>query len=285
MGKIVDKTDYEKFVKSLKGPLESINGEIYYVSPDTFSTFMCSLYIVIHEKEIQPDIIFKMLTEIAEKFRPMYHKYMDEEGSGMDFTTVKIRDLLITGGANEFIGVNLVDSMTTVLPVERLQWVRELRPVKSLMKYLEDPIGYRSVMELDDTTVEKLNRTIKQLQSQKNVPHNLQVHLDFIEEGTFIVSGKEIYYKFPDNIKLKFVCDPKNHNKITGEIDFGYRGVRVDYPISRENGLIMEDTLTTLVSDKLKQILKSNDLTPINFASNSTNYEKSIFRIDFNFIG
>ena len=284
MGKFVNKLDYQRFVKSLKGPLKSLNGEIYYVREDTLSTFGCYLNIVIRETQVQPDIIFKLMTEIAEKFKPMYDEYMDEYGSGMGGTMVRIMDLLLTGGLDEFIGINLNSSMDSVLPVERLQWTKEVRQVKTLMTFLEDPVGFRSVMELDDTTLERVNRGLKQLQSQKNVPHNLQVHLDFIEEGTYKDEGFDVYYKFPENVKLKFVAVAKNHNKITGLVDFDWKPIYVEYPLTPEVGRFMTDTITSVLSHKIKQILKANDLTPINFSSNSTNPDKSLFNFSFKWV-
>ena len=295
MGKFVNKLDYERFVKSLKGPLKSLNGEIYYVASDTLSSFGCFLNIVIRETQVQPDIIFKLMTELAEKFKPMYDEYMDQYGSGMGGTMVRIKDLLLTGGLDEFIGINLNSSMDSVLPVEKLQWVKEVRQVKTIMTFLEDPVGFRSVMELDDTTLERVNRSLKQLQSQKNVPHNLQVHLDFIEEGTIdldISNGtdnsnfiKNIYYKLPENIKLKFVCVPGNHNKITGMLDFDWKSIYVEFPLSPEVGRTVRDTISSVLSDKIKEILKSNDLTPVNFSSNSTHYDRAHFNFSFKWVG
>jgi hypothetical protein len=284
MGKILDKSDFERFVKSLRGPLNTINGEIYYTLPETFSTFGAYLNIVIRETQVQPDIIFKLMTEIAEKFKPMYDEYMDEHGNEMGETTVRISDLLFTGGMNEFIGFNLNSAMDTVLPVERLQWTKEVRKVKTLMTFLKDPVGFRSVMELDDTTLERINRGLRQLQSQKNTPHNLQVHLDFIEEGTLDIEGQKVYYRFPDDVKLKFECDPKNHNKITGLVNFDWKSIYVEYPLSPEVGETMVDTITSVLSDKIKKMLKSNDLTPINFLKGK-NTEIDEFLFAFKWVG
>jgi len=283
MGKIIDKLDFERFVKSLRGPLNSINGEIYYTLPETFGTFGSYLNIVIRETQVQPDIIFKLMTEIAEKFKPMYDEYMDEGGNEMGETMVRISDLLFTGGMNEFIGFNLNSAMDTVLPVEILQWTKEVRKVKTLMTFLKDPVGFRSVMELDDTTLERINRGLRQLQSQKNIPHNLQVHLDFVEEGTFTIPDEintsmgddgelkqiKVYYKFPQNVKLKFHCDPRNYNKITGEVDFDFMPIYIEYPkLSEDYAIPKKELLETLLSERIKHILKSNDLVPIRFSSN-----------------
>ena len=284
MGKILDKLEFERFVKSLRGPLNTINGEIYYTLPETFSTFGAYLNIVIRETQVQPDIIFKLMTEIAEKFKPMYDEYSDEHGNEMGETTVRISDLLFTGGMNEFIGFNLNSAMDTVLPVQTLQWTKEVRKVKTLMTFLKDPVGFRSVMELDDTTLERVNRGLRQLQSQKNAPHNLQVHLDFIEEGTLEIEGQKVYYRFPDDIKLKFECDPKNHNKITGLVNFDWRSIYVEYPLSPEVGKTMVDTITSVLSDKIKKMLKSNDLTPINFLKGK-NTQIDEFLFNFKWVG
>lgn len=269
MGKFVNKLDFERFVKSLKGPLNSINGEIYNVSSDTLSTFGCYLDIVIRETQVQPDIIFRLMTEIAEKFKPMYDEYLDEYGSGMGETMVRIKNLIFTGGVDGFIGFNLNSSMDSVLPVEILQWTKEVRKVKTLMTYLKDPVGFRSVMELDDITLERVNRGLKQLQSQKNTPHNLQVHLEFIEEGTFTMNGMVIKYKLPEDIKLKFECSPRNHNKITGLVDFDYLPIHVEHPYNSKVGAAMYDTITELLSNKINSLFLANDLIPVRFSSNS----------------
>ena len=295
MGKFLSKLEYDRFVGTLRGPLKSINGEIYHVSTDnSFNGHPgCYLNIVIRETQVQPDIIFKLMTEIAGKFKPMYDEYIIE----MMNTAVRIKDLLFTGGVDGYIGFNLNDSMYTVLPPQILQWTKELRQVKTLMTFIKDPVlqdGLRPVMELDDTTLERVNRGLKQLQSQKNVPHNLQVHLDFIEEGTFDIDISygsnynlvgNVYYKFPENIKLKFVCAAGNHNKITGMLNFDWKPIYVEFPLSPESGRAVIDTVTSILSDRIKEILKSNDLTPINFSSNSTHYDKAYFNFSFKWVG
>jgi len=281
MGKFVNKQDYERFVQGLVGPLKSTNGEIYEAKAETFNIFNCYLNIVIREREIGSDLIFKLLTEIAEKFQPMYDLYMDEKSSGMGITDVRIRKLILTGGLdnNDIIGINLNDTMTTVLPIEKQMWIKEMYSVKELLSLSKTPESIQQT-QLDETTVEKINRSLKQLQSQKNVPHNLQVHLDFVEEGTFdldISNGtnnsnnfiKNIYYRLPENIKLKFFCDPSNFNKITGELDFDYKPIYIEFPFSPKVGRAMIETITSVLSDKIKQILKSNDLTPVRYQKNT----------------
>ena len=275
MGKSLSKLEYDRFVGTLRGPLKSVNGEIYYVSTDnSFNGHPgCYLNIVIRETQVQPDIIFKLMTEIAGKFKPMYDEYIIE----MMNTAVRIKDLLFTGGFDQYIGFNLNDSMHTVLPADTLQWTKELRQVKTMMTFLTDPVGFRSVMELDDTTLERVNRSLKQLQSQKNVPHNLRIHLDFIEEGSFMLNDLEVKYKLPDNIKLKYKCDARNHNKITGVVDFDFRPIHVEYPIDPVSGRNMHDTLVELLTTKFVSIFQSNDLTPDRYAAN-------IYKPQFNFI-
>ena len=281
MGKFVNKQDYERFVQGLVGPLKSMNGEIIETFSETFSIFNCYLNIVIREREIGPDIISKLLIELAEKFQPMYDLYKDERGSGIGITDMRIRKLILTGGldSDSVFGINLNDTMSTVLPVEKQKWIKEMYSVDELLSYFpKDPEAIQ-LSKLDETTVEKINRSLKQLQSQKNVPHNLQVHLDFVEEGTFdldISYGtnisnfiKNIYYKLPENIKLKFVCDPSNHNKITGELDFDYKPIYMEFPFSPKVGRAMIETITSVLSDKIKQILKSNDLVPVRFQKNT----------------
>ena len=298
MGKFVNKLDYERFVLSLKGPLESLNGEIYEATSDTLNIFGCYLNIVIHETQVQPDIISTLMTELANKFTPMYDEYMDEKSSGMGGTMVRIRNLIITGGLEGLIGINLNDSMSSVLPIEKLQWTKEVRTVKDLIGYSKDT-GILQLMTLDETTLDRLNRSLKQLQSQKNVPHNLQVHLDFIEEGTFtmpdavnlnMVDGDieqvKVYYRFPDNIKLNFKCDPRNHNKITGEVDFNWKPIYVEYPkLTEDFKTGKRDALISLLTNRIKHILKSNDLTPVNFAGNSGNYDRALFNFKFKWTG
>ena len=275
MGKSLSKLEYDRFVSTLRGPLKSMNGEIYHVSADNSfnSNFGCYLNIVIRETQVQPDIVFKLMTEIAGKFKPMYDEYGDE----MKNTAMRIKDLLFTGGFDQYIGFNLNDSMHTVLPADTLQWTKELRQVKTMMTFLTDPVGFRSVMELDDTTLERVNRSLKQLQSQKNVPHNLRIHLDFIEEGTFMLNDLEVKYKLPDNIKLKYKCDARNHNKITGVVDFDFMPIHVEYPIDPVSGRNMHDTLVELLTTKFVSIFQSNDLAPDRYAAN-------IYNPRFNFI-
>lgn len=280
MGKSLSKLEYERFVSTLRGPLKSINGEIYHVSADNSfnSNFGCYLNIVIRETQVQPDIVFKLMTEIAGKFKPMYDEYGDE----MKNTAMRIKDLLFTGGFDQYIGFNLNDSMHTVLPADTLQWTKELRQVKTMMTFLTDPVGFRSVMELDDTTLDRLNRGLKQLQSQKNVPHNLRIHLDFIEEGSFMLNDLEVKYKLPDNIKLKYKCDARNHNKITGVVDFDFMPIHVEYPIDPVSGRNMHDTLVELLTTKFVSIFQSNDLAPDRYAANSYNPR---FNFIFKFTG
>lgn len=280
MGKSLSKLEYDRFVSTLRGPLKSMNGEIYYVSADNsfIGNFGCYLNIVIRETQVQPDIVFKLMTEIAGKFKPMYDEYGDE----MKNTAMRIKDLLFTGGFDQYIGFNLNDSMHTVLPADTLQWTKELRQVKTMMTFLTDPVGFRSVMELDDTTLDRLNRGLKQLQSQKNVPHNLRIHLDFIEEGTFMLNDLEVKYKLPDNIKLKYKCDARNHNKITGVVDFDFMPIHVEYPIDPISGRNMHDTLVELLTTKFVSIFQSNDLAPDRYAANSYNPR---FNFIFKFTG
>ena len=266
MGKSVKKEDYEKFVQGLKGPLKSLNGEIYETKAETVYVYGCYLNVVIREREIGPDLISKLMTEIAGKFQPMYDLYMDDNGSGIGGTDVRIMRLYITGGLdnNDIIGINLNDTMTTVLPVEKQQWVKEIYSVNELLSYRKDPEALQ-LMQLSQTTVEMINRSLKQLQSQKNVPHNLQVHLDFIEEGNIKVDEFDVYYRLPENIKLKFDCNPSNYHKITGVLDFEYKPIYIEFPVSPQVGESMQDTFTHLITDKIKRILMSNDLTPTNY--------------------
>ena len=293
MGKFVNKQDYERFVQGLKGPLKSLNGEIYDTKAETVYVYGCYLNVVIREREIGPDIISKLLIDLAEKFKPMYDMYMDDNGSGMGGTELRIMRLYITGGLdnNGIIGINLNDTMTTVLPVEKQKWIKELYSVNELLSYFpKDPEAIQ-LSQLDETTVEKINRSIKQLQSQKNVPHNLQVHLDFIEEGNFDLSyaygnnsdDYNVYYRFPENIKLKFDCDPTNHNKITGLLDFAYKSIYIEFPVSPDVGRIMVDSFTYLLTDRIKRILKSNDLTPTNYTTGVKTEQNANFSFDFKF--
>ncbi len=292
MGKFVNKQDYEKFVQGLRGPFKSLNGEIYETKAETFTVYNCYLNVVIREREIGPDIISKLLTELAGKFQPMYDLYMDDNGSGIGGTELRIMRLYITGGleTNNLIGINLNDTMTTVLPIAKQMWIKEEYSVDQLLAFPKTP-GSIEQTQLDETTVEKINRSIKQLQSQKNVPHNLQVHLDLIEEGNFDLSyaygnnsdDYNVYYRFPENIKLKFDCDPSNHNKITGVLDFAYKPIYIEFPVSPEVGRIMVDSFTHLLTDRIKRILKSNDLTPTNYTTGVKTEQNANFSFDFKF--
>jgi hypothetical protein len=167
--------------------------------------------------------------------------------------------------------------MSSVLPIQTLQWTKEVRTVKDLIGYSKD-IGILQLMTLNETTLDRLNRSLKQLQSQKNVPHNLQIHLDFIEEGTFMLNDLKVKYKLPENIELKYKCDARNHNKITGVLDFDFMPIHVEYPINPVSGKNMYDTLTELLTDKFNSIFKSNDLVPDRFAPNS---KKPNYNFDF----
>ena len=283
MGKFVNKQDYERFVQSLVGPLKSMNGEIYEAKAETFSIFNCYLNIVIREREIGPDLISKLLTEIAGKFQPMYDLYKDERGSGIGITDMRIRKLILTGGldSDSVFGINLNDTMSTVLPVEKQKWIKEMYSVDELLSYFpKDPEAIQ-LSQLDETTVEKINRSLKQLQSQKNVPHNLQIHLDFVEEGTFKLDEFDVYYKLPENIKLKFNCDSSNHNKITGELDFDFKSIYIEFPVSPQVGRAMYESFTSLLSDKIRNVLKSNDLIPTNCGPRVDNNLKPLFNFNF----
>jgi len=287
MGKFVNKQDYERFVQGLKGPLKSLNGEIYDTKAETVYVYGCYLNVVIREREIGPDIISKLLIDLAEKFKPMYDMYMDDNGSGMGGTELRIMRLYITGGLdnNGIIGINLNDTMTTVLPVEKQKWIKELYSVNELLSYFpKDPEAIQ-LSQLDETTVEKINRSLKQLQSQKNVPHNLQVHLDFIEEGNIKVDEFDVYYRLPENIKLKFDCNPHIHHKITGVLDFEYKPIYIEFPVSPQVGESMQDTFTHLITDKIKRILMSNDLTPTNYTKGVKSDPWANFSFNFKWKG
>jgi hypothetical protein len=291
MGKFVNKQDYERFVQGLRGPLKSLNGEIYETKSETVYVYGCYLNVVIREREIGPDLISKLITEIAGKFKPMYDLYMDDNGSGIGGTDVRIMRLYITGGldSNDIIGINLNDTMTTVLPVEKQQWIKEMYSVNELLSYRKDPEALQ-LMQLSQTTVEMINRSLKQLQSQKNVPHNLQVHLDFIEEGNFDLNysygsnnsdNYNVYYRLPENIKLKFDCNPSNFHKITGVLDFAYKPIYIEFPVSPEVGRAMTDSFTYLLTDRIKRILKSNDLIPTNYTKGVKTEQNANFIFDF----
>jgi hypothetical protein len=264
----------------LAGPLETLKGEIFDVHTETYSiTFGCDFSIVIHESVVTPTIISDLMTEISSKFRPMYDRYSKEEDSGFDKTTVRIRGLIFTGGLDvdiNYIGIDLNKSMTTVLPVEKLQWTKEPHTVNDLIQYTKNP-EVLQLMKLDETTLDKLNRSLKQLQSQKNVPHNLQIHLEFIEEGTFTINGMVIKYKLPEDIKLVLNSDPRNHNKITGLVDFDFLPIHVDFPYTPKLGTALYDSIVESLTNKINSIFVSNDLVPVRFSSDSN-------KVRFNFI-
>jgi hypothetical protein len=110
-------------------------------------------------------------------------------------------------------------------------------------------------MLLGEDDVNKINHSLSQIKAQKNVPHNLQVQLEFIEEGEIELDLKmktnQDYpimfakgrYKLPEDIDLKYSLDSRNHNKITGtlslnskcitvEVDKGYLPLGVDEHIA-----------------------------------------------------
>lgn len=282
MGKQLRARDYELFARSLKGPLSTIKGEIYEVFTETFGTFGIGLNIVIHETEVEPTIISDLMKEISSKFQDMYDGYTDEDGNNMGKTLVRIKNLMFTGGLDvdiNYIGFNLNNAMNTVLPSEKLQWTKDVHTVNDLIQYTKNP-EVLQLMELEESTIEKLNRSLKQLYSQKNVPHNLQIHLDFVEEGTFMIDTHKVHYKLPENIQLVCHSDARNHNKITGYLDFDYQPIHVEFPISDTLGKNMYDTLVDLLSDKIMKILNSNDLKPDRYAAN-TNKPHFNFIINF----
>jgi hypothetical protein len=284
MGIFLKTNEYNAFTKTLKGPLETLKGEIFDVHSETFGTFGCTFSIVIHESSVTPTIISDLMKEIASKFRPMYDKYTKEYDSGFENTMVRIRGLMFTGGLDvdiNYIGIDLNNAMTTVLPVEKLQWTKEPHTVNDLIQYTEAP-EVLQLMKLDETTLEKFNRSLRQLQSQKNVPHNLRIHLDFIEEGTFMLNDLEVKYKLPENIELVYKSDPRNHNKITGIVDFDFMPIHVEYPMNPTSGKNMYDTLTELLTAKFISIFKSNDLVPDRYSANSN---KSTFNYIIKFTG
>lgn len=285
MGIFLNTDEYNTFAKTLVGPLETLKGEIFDVHTETYSTtFGCDFSIVIHESVVTSTIISDLMTEIASKFRPMYDRYSKEHDSGFDKTTVRIRGLIFTGGLDvdiNYIGIDINNAMMTVLPMEKLQWTKEPHTVNDLIQYTENP-EVLQLMKLDETTLDKLNRSLKQLQSQKNVPHNLQIHLDFIEEGTFKLNDLEVKYKLPEDIQLIIKSDPRNHNKITGIVDFNYSPIHVEYPINPVSGRNMHDTLVELLTGKFIDLFKSNDLIPDRYAANST---RPTFNFLFKFTG
>lgn len=260
---------YESFARGLKGSLTTINGEIYEIHTETFGTFGIGLNTVIHEREIGSDIIVKLFKDIVPKFEDMSKKFPEI----FPKTMVRIKNLMFTGGLDvdiNYIGFNLNNSMNTVLPTEKLQWTKEVHTVNDFIQYTKTP-EVLQLMMLDGTTVEKINRSLKQLYSQKNVPHNLQIHLDFVEEGTFMLNDLEVHYKLPENVELTCHSDARNHNKITGYLDFDYQPIHVEYPMNPVSGRNMYDTLVELLSDKIMNILNSNDLKPDRYAANHKN--------------
>ena len=282
MGKQLRAREFELFARSLKGPLSTIKGEIYEVFTETFGIFGIGLNIVIHETKVGPMIISDLMKEISSKFQDMYDRYIDQDGNEMGKTLVRIKNLMFTGGLDvdiNYIGFNLNNAMNTMLSPEKLQWTKEVHTVNDLIQYTKNP-EVLQLMELDDTTLDRLNRSLKQLQSQKNVPHNLQIHLDFIEEGTFMLNDIQVKYKLPEGMILKYKCDPRNHNKITGVLDFDFLPIHVECSMTPESGKIMYNTLTDRLTDKFNTIFKSNDLVPDRFAPNVKNPRYN-FVIDF----
>ncbi len=281
MGKFIRAREYEVFGKSLKGrPIPNMNGEIVNIITETFGTsFGIGLDVVLRDTQVGPDLIPDLLTNITGLFMNMY----DEYGSSMGETLVRIRKLIITGGLD--IGVNINHTMTSVLPVEKQQWVKDVHTLNDMVQYTKEK-EVRDLMRLDEITVERLNRITKQLQSQKNVPHNLQVHLDFLEDGTIKMNDTvEAYYRLPEGIELKCSVDERNHNKITGIVDFKYKPIYVEYPTTPETGKIMKETIVNLLSGKIKQLLELNGLTPENYSNYPSSLNKPIFTFNIKWTG
>lgn len=282
MGKFIRAREYEVFGRSLKGrPIPNMNGEIVNTITETFSTFGIGLDVVLRDTQVEPDLIPDLLTNITGLFMNMY----DEYGSSMGETLVRIRKLIITGGLENNLGVNINDTMVSVLPIYTHQWIKDVHILNDMIRYTKEE-EIRNLMKLDDITAERLNRSIKQLQSQKNVPHNLQVHLDFLEDGTIKMNDTvEAYYRLPEGIELRCSVDQRNHNKITGIVDFKYKPIYVEYPTTPETGKIMKETIVNLLSGKIKQLLELNGLTPENYSNYPTNLNKPIFTFNIKWTG
>lgn len=280
MGKIIRAREYEVFGRSLKGrPIPNMNGEIVNIITETFGTFGIGLDVVLRDTQVGPDLIPDLLTNITGLFMDMY----DEYGGSMGETLVRIRKLIITGGLD--IGVNINDTMTSVLPIEKQQWVKDVHTLNDMVQYTKEK-EVRDLMKLDEITVDKLNKITKQLQSQKNVPHNLQVHLDFLEDGTIKMNDTvEAYYRLPEGIELRCSVDERNYNKITGIVDFKYKPIYVEYPTTPETGKVMKETIENLLSNKIKQLLELNGLTPENFSNYPTNLNRPLFSFNIKWTG
>ena len=267
-------TNINKLASSLPGPLTSLGGDIKVVYSMDRSI---ALEVKITDDKVTGDFIFTLWNEINGRINDTYY---ESEGS----TTIRIRELILTGGIDiDGIGISLNMAATTPLSMNKVKWIKEpftLTEIKDML--IVSPQETRLQMSLEEDELHKVNHSLSQVRAQKNVPHNLQIHLDFIEEGTFMLNDLEVRYKLPDSIELKYKSDPRNHNKITGVVDFDFLPIHVEYPLNPTSGKNMYDTLTELLTDKFNTIFKSNDLVPDRYAPNS---KKPRYNFIFKFTG
>lgn len=256
-------TNINKLESSLSGPLTSLGGDIKVVYSMDRSI---ALEVKISDDKITGDFIFILWNEINSRIDDTYY---ESEGS----TTIRIRELILTGGIDiDGIGISLNMASTTPLRMDKVKWIKEpftLTQIKDML--IVSPQETRLQMSLEEDELHKVNHSLSQVRAQKNVPHNLQIHLDFIEEGTFMLNDFEVKYKLPEGMELKYKSDPRNHNKITGVLDFDFLPIHVELPMSPESGKVMYNTLTDRLTDKFNTIFKSNDLVPDRFAANVKN--------------
>jgi hypothetical protein len=256
-------TNINKLASSLSGPLTSLGGDIKVVYSMDRSI---ALEVKISDDKVTGDFIFTLWNEINSRIDDTYY---ESEGS----TTIRIRELILTGGIDiDGIGISLNMAATTPLSMNKVKWIKEpftLTEIKDML--IVSPQETRLQMLLEEDELHKLNHSLSQIRAQKNVPHNLQIHLDFIEEGTFMMNDLEVKYKLPEGMELKYKSDPRNHNKITGVLDFDFLPIHVECPMNPASGKVMYNTLTDRLTDKFNTIFKSNDLVPDRFAPNVKN--------------
>ena len=230
------KSNFYKFVSRLSGHLSSLEGNIKNINSMYDETpHSIAIEVEIMEDKITGDFIFKLWNEINSRIDDVYY---ESEGS----TTIRIRTLILTGGIGiDNIGISLNQAATTSLPMEKVKWIKEPFSIMEMRDMLiNSPQEIRAQMLLGEDDVNKINHSLSQIKAQKNVPHNLQVQLEFIEEGEIELDLKmktnqdypimfaKGHYKLPEDTELNFKLDKSNHNKITGKLNLKSQHITVE---------------------------------------------------------
>lgn len=225
-------TNLNKLASRISGPLTSLEGDIKVVYSMDHSI---AVEVKITEDKITGDFIFKLWNEIKSRIDDTYYK---SEGS----STIRIRTLILTGGIGiDNIGISLNLAATTPLRMTKVKWIKEPFSLIEIRDMLTNsPEQTREQMSLDEEEANRLNHFLSQIKAQKNVPHNLQVQLEFIEEGEIELDLKmktnqdypimfaKGHYKLPEDTELNFKLDKSNHNKITGKLNLKSQHITVE---------------------------------------------------------